>query len=178
MVNNTKGHSFPPSKRTKRYVGQQTIGAVVSKVTDPMLKKRGIVSNRLILDWPAIVGQSLAKHSLPKRIIYSKGEEQKGTLVIDVYHSGLATELEYMKDVIKEKIAVFYGFQAISQVKICLTPKPVKNDDSPIPFYQPEAVCPSQGAEEVEALLENITDEHLKDTLRKLGQHIAAEKAE
>jgi hypothetical protein len=154
-------------KPKRRFSGQQSIGSALNHITRPIFKQRGIVDNRLFLDWPRIVGEVVAAHSMPRRITYRKDSHQQGTLMIDVFHSGLATELEYMKEIIIEKIAVFYGFQAIGDLRIMQSPKPLNAAPPPAPFYQKESVSKVD-----DSALEGISDDSLKAALSKLGRHV------
>lgn len=158
---------------TRRYSGQQTIGIALEQFTKPIMRQRGIVNSRIITDWPSIVGDYLAKQSLPKKITFPKGQNVQGTLFIEVFHSGLATELEYLKEEIKEKIATFYGFMSVSNIKIVQSPKPVNSViDNNEPFYKKELKTHNALSKKTEYAINSINDEDLRNKLISLSDNI------
>src|SRR2546425_63234 len=75
----------------------------------------------LITQWPAIVGETLAQWSEPERIKWPRagaGErKQGGTLVIRVV-PGRGLDLQHQTPQIIDRINSFYGYCAITSVKI------------------------------------------------------------
>jgi hypothetical protein len=162
----------------RRFAGQQAIGAALDVFTRPLLKQRGIVSSRVITDWPSIVGHYLSSMCQPKKVTFPRGEGSKGTLHIEVFYSGIATELEYIKEDIIERIAVFYGFQAITNIRIIQSPAPLGTfQQNKQPFFTKTTTQESNSplTQMIEKELSEVEDGELRDALLALGTHIKRE---
>jgi hypothetical protein len=52
----------------------KSLGSAVSKIAAPVLGRRGFGEAQVILEWPAVVGQDLARDSLPVKLSFSRGD--------------------------------------------------------------------------------------------------------
>ncbi|MFV9921885.1 DUF721 domain-containing protein [Anaplasma ovis] len=71
---------------------------------------------RIMLNWRDIVGVRIAELARPDRVVFSK--DNSGTLHLRVANGGHAMFIQYAIPGIIEKISVYFGFKAISSVKI------------------------------------------------------------
>lgn len=146
----------------------KTLESCVEPLTRPLLKTQGLAGTRILTEWEAIVGAQLASHTLPEKISFPKGKKTGGTLVIST-ENGFATELQHMQPVILERLAGYFGYQAISRITIAHTwmhaPKPDK--PAPRPILAPGA---SQ-------LADDVSDPELKEALSSLAKTLAGENA-
>ena len=65
----------------KRRGGMRAIGASVAPVSAPILGKQGIGAAQLVSEWPAIVGEQLARSCWPVKLSFRRGERREGTLI-------------------------------------------------------------------------------------------------
>ncbi|MGN7661139.1 MAG: DciA family protein, partial [Anaplasma sp.] len=70
----------------------------------------------ILLNWKDIVGVGIAEFARPERVVFSK--DNAGVLYLRVSNGGHATFLQYAIPGIIEKISVYFGFRAISAIKI------------------------------------------------------------
>lgn len=137
-------------------------------ITKPLFSKRGFSQNKILTEWHLIVGDDLAKFSSPKKLTYPKNKKYGSTLFIEVYNSGKAMEFSYNTPIIIEKIAMYFGYKAISQIKIVQKPinniSHVKSDK--------EQMNKSFSQEQLNQLTSDIEDEDLRKCLNDFGLNI------
>ena len=100
----------------------QTVGQNVQKLIKPMLSKRGFSVSTIITNWNQIVGDELASRTIPEKIVYSSGGISGGTFKIRINSSALALEIQHMEPQLREKINTYFGYNAISRIKIIQGP--------------------------------------------------------
>ncbi len=84
---------------------------------------QGFTRFRLEREWPKIVGESIAKNTLPCAM-------EKGVLYIWVSHSTWIQELHYFKDTIREKVNAHLGHPTVIGVKFTLDKRAAKAQPS------------------------------------------------
>lgn len=138
-------------------------------LTRAAFARYGFAYADLIAQWPAIVGDQLARWCEPERIRWPRAgadERQRGgTLVIRAV-PGRGLDLQHETPQIIDRINGFYGYSAISSVKVMqgtLSRKPAR---PPPPELGPEQ------ARTLETQLETVADPTLKEALRRLGKGI------
>ena len=148
---------------------------LIQKATKRIFQKRGFAENRIIEDWERIIGDKLARYCAPQTIKFYNDTRTHGLLMVDVYHSGLATELQYMSPIIIEKITSYFGYPAVSKIKIIQKPQPQHLK----PKAAPPPPMPSLTASQTKLLneqLSDIDDEKLRKTSLFLGNKYHAER--
>jgi hypothetical protein len=138
------------------------------KLTKASFARYGFAYGELMARWPEIVGGALAQHSEPERIKWPRGSGENaqklgGTLVIRA-EPGRGLDLQYQTHQIIERINQFYGYGAITSIKIMqghlANSKPLTNKDNIIDDKTEEAL---------ELRLQSIGDDRLKEALHRLG---------
>ncbi len=139
-----------------------------AKLTKASFARYGFAYGELMARWPEIVGGALAQHSEPERIKWPRGSGENaqklgGTLVIRA-EPGRGLDLQYQTHQIIERINQFYGYGAITSIKIMqghlAKSKALTNKDNIIDDKTEEAL---------ELRLQSIADEKLKEALHRLG---------
>ncbi len=150
--------------------GLRQASVALNKIMSPLYTKRGTVQSRLLMDWEKIVGKTLAKGSAPTRLVFKEGYRVNGLLYVEIYHSSLATQMMYMEPIILEKIATYFGYKAVANMRLIQKPasismaKPQKK-----PFYVPAR---TQENPKLFAALEPIEDESLRTSLENLSKFL------
>jgi hypothetical protein len=145
----------------------QTLDKDFRALTRAAFARYGFAYADLLTQWPAIVGDALAQWSEPERIKWprTQGDERKqgGTLVIRAV-PGRGLDLQHETPKIIDRINSFYGYGAISSVKIVQGRLSARNTaPRPAPKLSPDQ------AKALDARLEAVTDPTLKEALRRLG---------
>ncbi|MEE2662278.1 MAG: DciA family protein [Pseudomonadota bacterium] len=115
-VKNTK---HDPSRRKER--GLLAIGINLPKIAAPAMRKRGFTHARLVTDWPAIVGEKLGNQTAPQKIVFPRGSQNGALLYIRVAQ-GFALELQHIAPQVIDRINVFFGYRAVSDLRYLQAP--------------------------------------------------------
>jgi hypothetical protein len=152
------------AQRFKRQL--RSLSDITKAFTDPLLSKQGFLSGSLLKDWTVIVGANYAKTVLPEKVIFPKDKNTDGTLYVTVESSGVACLFEHAKGDIIHRINSYYGYAAISSIRIKTSHHykllPVKKQRD-LSFEEREVV---------EGHLAHVEDDALKAILVRLGMAI------
>jgi len=162
--------------RKPRY-GARAIGNYVARALDPAARARGFATTALLSDWPAIVGQELARFTMPDRVIWPRRRDEEpetpirrhkaegATLVLRI-EGPRAIEVQHRSGQILERVNSYFGYRAVTEMRFLQAPiararKQPPPKRPPLPAY---SLPPSAG----------IENEGLARALSRLG---AATKA-
>ncbi len=133
----------------------------------------------LLSHWPEIVGEDYAQSTTPVKISFPKGKpsdekwvhgrREDGVLHIRL-PQGLTMEFTFRTDQIRQRIASYFGYNAIARIVF-------------EPFYgdatAPTVALPTATPEQLEVLKEqikNIENNELRDALEAFGAVMVAKK--
>lgn len=154
-----------PSRRKER--GLLTVGTSLPHIAAPALRKRGFAQAKLITDWPAIVGDVLARETVPQKLVFPRGSKSDAVLHLRVA-SGFALELQHIAPQIIDRINGFFGYRAVADLRYAQGPIP--------PQRRPRRVTPPRLSDIDEAKLQralgDIDDSGLQDALLRLGRAV------
>jgi hypothetical protein len=144
----------------------KTLAQCIEPITRPVLKAQGLAGSRILTEWPSIVGKKLAAHSIPEKLQFPAGKKTEGTLVISV-ENGFAPEIQHQQPMILERLAAYFGYQAVNRISIShtyipsrTTVKPAKRKAPPLP-------------ESVGHIADNVEDSELRETLKSLAKTLS-----
>ncbi len=163
-----------------RRQGFQSINAILPGVTKKVFERYGFSTVSLITEWDSIVGSDLAAYSWPEKVSWPRTHyDQEGnqraqksshkghygaTLMLGV-ESHRALDVEYQSEQILEKINQFFGYRAITGLRIIQISanrhnKKTDNIPKPQPKHKVE-----------KTLFDGLEDEGLMQALQKLGEN-------
>ncbi len=156
----------------ERVGGVRTLATLMPKLTRPILGRRGFAEASVITEWATVVGSELAGNSQPEKLVFAPGERIGGVLHVRVA-GGVATELQHLEPQVVERINGYFGYRAVSRLKLLHRP-PAKLTDS-----QTKATASASDAVQQAELpkirqLDEIEHTELRRALEKLGQAVAA----
>ena len=99
----------------KRKLFPRTLAECIEPVAAPVLKERGLAQANIVRHWETIVGPELAAHATPHRL--SHRTDGGGTLIVHTT-GAFALELQHMEPLILERIATYFGYRAVTRLKI------------------------------------------------------------
>jgi len=137
----------------------------VQQVTQKIFKKRGFSAAGVINDWQTIVGHTLAKNTIPERL------STNGILHLRV-DAPLATEIQHLEPQIIEKIAGYFGYRAVTRIRIIRGPIENKREQSK---RQDNNVTTSTTSKNIYEQLSNTQKPHIKSALHRLGKTVSKE---
>ncbi len=165
-MNTTKA----PRRGYKRGIVQ--ISEVANGLIDPVLAKRAGINTMLLGSWDEIAGAEFAECTRPERITWPRrasemtgegGGHQPGVLTI-ACEGARALFLSHQQGEIIQRINGFFGFPAVSQMKI--VQKPVSTHASRRPKPRP---LTGEAARHLDDLVDGIEGDALKAALKRLG---------
>jgi len=161
----------PTKKETRRSgKGPRPVAAILPKVTRKALGKQGFAHAALITDWKDVVGPELSRVSQPERLSFRQGERRNGTLHVRVL-GAVATEMQHLAPIVIERVNRYFGFRAVSQLKLrhaarivaAAKPSPPRRD----------ALRPrEEAAQRFAPLLAAVGDSELEEILLRLAQGV------
>lgn len=143
----------------------RTLAASFEPTLKTIYRKHGFAEHRILTQWSDVVGSDLARHSAPLKITYV-GQNKAATLHVSVA-GARALELQHLQPVILERIATYFGYQAIGKIKW------VPAGAAFQPKYTGRKPPRSERPDHLSALAETATDPELAAALRSLGRALA-----
>lgn len=109
----------PQIPRTRPQIQSRAVrlGDLVQKTLDPVVKKRGFASTRLLADWETVVGARIAGLGVPEALKFSRGRDAGGTLLIGCT-SGDALDLQHLQPQLIERVNAYLGWRAVEAVRL------------------------------------------------------------
>lgn len=143
--------------------GPRALSAELAKIARPAARKFGFADARLFADWPTIMGEALARLTLPLAVKRDKTGDRR-TLVLKC-SAATAPLVQHYALQILERVNTHYGFAAVTHLQ-------VKQGPLPLPPAPPKAPPPLSPAEEaaLQARVAEIEAEALRAALVKLGR--------
>jgi hypothetical protein len=155
----------------ERRGGMQAIGASLPRIAKPILGKQGLGEAQLLAEWPAIIGEELARHCWPIKLSFPRGERRDGTLRLRVA-SALALEIQHREPVLLERINGYFGYRAVIRLALVQGGAPPEEGSAPPP---PRPLVPAE-RRDLDRRLDGIADPGLRAALRRLGSAIIGQR--
>tara|TARA_Y100000590_G_scaffold440131_1_gene565160 strand:- start:2093 stop:2596 length:504 start_codon:yes stop_codon:yes gene_type:complete len=158
------------NEESKRAFVPKTIGDSLKKINRDISNKYGKIEYLIIAKWPKIVGQFFANHSEPNKISrIPDGENDTGDVIYSNYlHINVspvaAVEFQHFKDKIIDKINSYFGYKAISNIRLKQNFIPKKN------YTKQQNSNKNISLDKFE--IKNINNKELEKSLVKLIQSI------
>lgn len=141
---------------------------MTSHIVDPILRRRAGFNIQLLESWPEIAGPEIAEASRPERIIWPRRAAvddrfEPATLMV-ACEGFSAMKLQHESGEIIQRINMFFGFSAISRLKI--EQKPVRPARHPV---LQKVFIDEEQKKRLEQMTAEIGDNALRRSLFSLG---------
>ena len=162
------------NKAPERTTGDlQALSQSILPLAKAVLGKKGFVETDILTNWVNIIGEDLADYTSPLKIDFKPQQRNNGILHLEVPNGAFALELQHKEKIILQKINTYFGYNAISGIKIIqnseLNLAQIKNKQTPKPITK--LVTP-EDENYIQELAEDINHPDLKEILIKLGQSV------
>lgn len=104
--------------RRRSFEGLAPLTREIRNVTRPILGARGFSEVDILENWVDIVGADLAKGIFPEKLTFERDNRTHGTLHVKSAGGAFAMLFEHQKERVIERINCYFGYPAISRVKI------------------------------------------------------------
>ncbi len=148
----------PPRRRT-----MTAVGSLTPRIAGRSFARRGFDEPALLARWDQVVGDWLAGFTVPERLV-------RGDLTVRVGSGALAPELQHLAPQLIERINGFFGYAAVTRLRVVQGPVPRRPAVAPPP---PPPLDPEQEAA-LATRLAPIEDGDLRESLARLGRVLAA----
>jgi hypothetical protein len=155
--------------KKNKFVGMQDFSRLFGDITRQQFKKRGFAESKIISEWGLIVGNSIAAFSTPTKIYFPMQSRSNGVLHVDVYDSCFATELLYKEPIVLEKLSTYFGYNAVTRIKII---QKIKFIDYEPDEEEKEIELTAEQQTLLEGKLQKIDDADIHDILYKIGKSV------
>lgn len=170
----TYSNRLPPDRRTHGKSFARAAGSFVPKLTAKVFERYGFHSAEIMTSWERVAGADIARFCAPERIKWPRpapdGETDAAgagaTLVLRV-EPARALDIEYRTREIADRINRYFGYRAVSQIKIVQAP--LLTNTTPEPAARAPAAAPDT--------LGEVSDGALRSALTELWSAIALERA-
>ena len=153
----------------------------VSKTILPLAKQllgaKGLMEIEILSGWTSIVGEDLAQYSLPQKISFRKNERSDGTLELLVLSGAFAMEIKQREPQILDKINTYFGYNAVSKLKIVQNscPENFLIDKKPIDNMKKNLVSKEE-QNYITEIVKDIDSSDLRQKLENLGKAVFSSK--
>jgi hypothetical protein len=93
------------------------LSEITKKALQPIIQEQSVFEEKLKFDWPNIVGDEIALISYPQAVKFGNVGNKEAVLILAVNPAHIL-DIQYSEAIIKDRIAVYFGFQAIHRIKL------------------------------------------------------------
>ena len=165
-------YSAPKEERSTKDL--TALAKTMSPLTKKLFGKKGFAEVDIITNWEKIVGEELASYSSPQKIDFKREQKNNGILFLQVISGAFALEIQHREKFILEKINTYFGYNAVSALKIVQNPSAFMQQQLPCEENLDKKCVPLSENEKnyIHSLASEIKNSKLKEILIKLGQSI------
>jgi hypothetical protein len=138
-------------KGTGSVAGPRAVGSFVPKLTQKSFERYGFATAAVLTDWPAIVGPQLAAWTQPERLRWPRLPGNRSEAAAETGPSGGATlhlrvssaralDVQYGAAQILERINGYFGYRAVTELRIVQAPITAQNATARAPQAPPAVV--------------------------------------
>lgn len=157
------------------------IADLVPALTKDAFGRKNMLFGKMLAEWEHIAGPDIAAQTTPLELKYSRPAKKaegttaaktppKATLVLAV-QPAYALELSYQKDLLAERLNVFFGYPAIKEIKIVQHSGVMDNKKVKAPLHRPLTM---QEQQKIDTLVSDIQENDLQIALKNLGKAIVS----
>ncbi|MBQ7633237.1 MAG: DUF721 domain-containing protein [Alphaproteobacteria bacterium] len=156
--------------------GLTSIAQTALPITRQLLGANGFMQAELLSSWDSIVGTEIAQYSLPQKLVFTPNMRSDGCLTIAVPAGAFAMEIKQNEAKIIAQINAFFGYQAISKIKILQNDNPENFSIGKKPIDKVKKTVVSADEESyITELVKNIERPELREAIENLGRAVYAD---
>jgi hypothetical protein len=131
----TRGNQAAKKKKVSRRFKSTGVSQLASSFLSPAIRAKGFAQAEVVTKWPQIVGKELAGATVPKGLIFPRGEKMGAKLVVRC-ESAFAPLLTMKTPHIIEMVNRFFGYGAVATLEIKQGPLPAVKRRAPLEKHE------------------------------------------
>jgi hypothetical protein len=139
------------------------------RLTRKAFEAHGFAHGELIANWPAVVGDDIARQCQPDRLKWPRQRDgkksQEGATLVLRCDPAAGLALAHDTDRIAERVNAFYGYRAVADIKI----RQAHNWQPKHPDPRRPGDAPAEVVDKVNESVQRVADEPLRQALSRLG---------
>ena len=165
---------MPPTRR---------MSDILPQLMNPIFGRKSALFGKMLANWALIVGDETAQKAMPLELKFSrsknkeedevKGKNAQAILTLAV-KPAFALEMSYQKLLLMEKVNVFFGYQAIKDIRLVQNSEIMNKKTGSRPLPRPLTLTEQQ---RIETLCEKVQENDLQTALKNLGKAILSRKS-
>jgi hypothetical protein len=104
--------------RRNRGGGARPLGQLLAPLIRPLAKKRPAAEAALLADWPAVVGEELARLALPIRLRFDRPSERREGVLELACDSASAVEVQHLAPQFIGRVNAYLGYPAVARLRL------------------------------------------------------------
>ena len=137
--------------------------------------KKNMLFGKMLAEWPNIAGADIAAKAIPEDLKFSKKNGANQAVLHLAVQSAYALELSYQKNLLIERLNMFFGYPAIKDIKLIQHSEIMNN--KPLPKTPPRPITEQEDAQ-IQGLVAGIQENDLQTALKNLGKAIISRQKE
>lgn len=106
------------SDEKQRGGGARPLGQLLAPLIRPLAKKRPAAEAALLADWPAVVGEELAKLAWPIRLRFDRPSERRDGVLELACEGPAAIEVQHLAPQFIGRVNAYLGYPAVSRLRL------------------------------------------------------------
>lgn len=165
-------------QKSKRSYKTNSIADIARTINGRAFRRFGFAKSDIHLHWHEIVGSTLAKSSLPERLVITKniakdddnGQQRRAGVLHIRVEGSFAPEMQHLELLVIDKINGYYGFKAVE--RLVFNHGPVETKAAEKKYIKP--ILSDSQEKQLDHMLNQIKDDHLRASLYKVGAELIA----
>lgn len=157
--------------------GLLSLSGTLLPLAQKLLGNKGFIEVDILTQWEKIVGTELARYSFPQKIEFGR-EKNNGILHLCVPSGAFALELQHKSKLIIDKINTYFGYNAVSKIKIIQNQGLIPEQPASFTPPPPTINLTAEQEKEIKELTKDISNPDLKNILIKLGKNVFNQKTQ
>lgn len=152
------------SNKNKRQAKTCRVGSLIADTITPICQQNGFIQARILLEWDYIVTPQFAQFCIPLKLTFPVQQRHNGSLLLKAT-SSMATEISYLEPLIISRINQYFGYQAISKLRVLQGPIPQRS----LLKKRPQKPLEPGVQASLQIYVQPVEDEDLRAALLSLG---------
>ncbi len=144
---------------------------MLPKLTKDIFGRKNLLFGKMLEQWGHVAGTEVASQTMPLDLKFSRGKESNQATLHLAVQPAYALEFGYQKNLLIERLNVFFGYPAIKDIKIVQNSEVMNKKKATKPLARP---LTGKEQQNIETMVGKIQENDLQTALKNLGKAIAS----